>query len=114
MLFFGEPLRSPAMPATPRGEWYLGGDVQHPADLPNVDGSHLAALLPSTWKKSADIVLHMPPLPASVPIPKFPCTFCVCVECAAAEAFDGCEDGVGGFCPAERLGRGISDFEIKR
>src|SRR5580692_12358082 len=48
----------------------------------------------------------------SVPIPKFLCTFCVCVECAAAEAFDGCEDVTGGFCPAERLGRGISDFDI--
>jgi hypothetical protein len=36
----------------------------------------------------------------------------VCVECAAAEAFDGCEDVTGGFCPAERLGRGISDFDI--
>ena len=48
----------------------------------------------------------------SVPIPKFPCTFCVCIECAAAaEAFDGCEDGIGGFCPAERLGCGISDFD---
>ena len=49
---------------------------------------------------------------ASVPIPKFLCTFCVCVECAVAEAFDGCEDVIGGFCPAERLGRGISDFDI--
>ena len=38
----------------------------------------------------------------SVPIPKFLCTFYVCVECAAAEAFDGCEDVIGGFCPAER------------
>jgi transposase len=47
-----------------------------------------------------------------VPIPKFLCTFCVCVECAVAEAFDGCEDGIGGFCPTERLGRGISDFDI--
>ena len=36
----------------------------------------------------------------------------MCVECAAAEAFDGCEDVTGGFCPAERLGRGISDFDI--
>src|SRR5580692_9923906 len=49
---------------------------------------------------------------SSVPIPKFLCTFYVCVECAAAEAFDGCEDVIGGFCPAERLGRGISDFDI--
>src|ERR1700730_11965739 len=49
---------------------------------------------------------------ASVPIPKFLCTFCMCVECAAAEAFDGSEDGIGRFCPAERLGRGISDFDI--
>ena len=49
----------------------------------------------------------------SVPIPKFPCTFCVCIECAAAaEAFDGCENVIGGFCPAEWLGRGISDFDI--
>src|ERR1700730_14518297 len=48
----------------------------------------------------------------SVPIPKFLCTFCVGVECAAAEAVDGREDVIGGFCPAERLGRGISDFDI--
>jgi len=36
------------------------------------------------------------------------------VECAAAEALDGCQDVIGGFCPAERLGRGISDFDIGR
>jgi hypothetical protein len=49
---------------------------------------------------------------ASVPILKFLCTFCLGVECAATEALDGCQDVIGGFCPAERLGRGISDFDI--
>jgi hypothetical protein len=34
------------------------------------------------------------------------------VECAATEALDGCQDVIGGFGPAERLGRGISDFDI--
>jgi hypothetical protein len=41
---------------------------------------------------------------------KFLCTFCLSVECAATEALDGCQDR--GFGPAERLGRGISDFDI--
>src|SRR5580704_12978048 len=59
-----------------------------------------------------DLARFLEMSPASVPIPKFLCTFYVCVECAAAEAFDGCEDVIGGFCPAERLGRGISDFDI--
>src|ERR1700684_3842768 len=49
---------------------------------------------------------------ASVPILKFLCTFCVGAECAAAEALDGCEDVIGRFGPAERLRRGISDFDI--
>jgi hypothetical protein len=34
------------------------------------------------------------------------------VECAVAEALDGCQDIIGGFGPAERLGRGISDVDI--
>jgi hypothetical protein len=47
----------------------------------------------------------------SVPILKLLCTFCLSVECAATEALDGCQDVIGGFGPAERLGRGISDFD---
>ena len=34
------------------------------------------------------------------------------VESAAAEALDGCEDVIGGFGPAERLGRGTSDIDV--
>ena len=49
---------------------------------------------------------------ASVPILKFLCTFCLSVECAVTEALDGCQDVIGGFGPAERLGRGISGFDI--
>src|SRR5438477_359780 len=48
----------------------------------------------------------------SVPILKFLCTCCVGVERAAAEALDGCQDVIGGFGPAERLGRSISAFDI--
>src|ERR1700719_80239 len=79
-------------------------------------GFYIPRSLPCT-RKPHEFTLHRLMLTerrtlASVPIPKFLCTFCVCVECAAAEAFDGCEDVIGGFCPAERLGRGISDFDI--
>src|SRR5580693_267153 len=49
---------------------------------------------------------------ASVPILKFLCTFYLSVECAATETTDGCQDIIGRFGPAERLGRGISDFDI--
>src|SRR6266576_7049117 len=49
---------------------------------------------------------------ASVPILKFLCTFCLSVECAVTEALDGCQDVIGGFGPAERLGRSISAFDI--
>src|SRR5438046_10337566 len=48
----------------------------------------------------------------SVPILKFLCTCCVGVERAAAEALDGCQDVIGGFGTAERLGRSISAFDI--
>src|SRR5580698_2782510 len=50
--------------------------------------------------------------PPSVPILKFLCTFYLSVECAATETTDGCQDIIGRFGPAERLGRGISDFDI--
>ena len=34
------------------------------------------------------------------------------VERATAEALDGCQDVIGGFGPAERLGLGISNFDV--
>src|SRR5215831_3164486 len=51
---------------------------------------------------------------ASVPIPKFLCTFCLSIECAATEALDGRQDVISGFNPAEWLGLGISEFDIGR
>jgi hypothetical protein len=33
-------------------------------------------------------------------------------ECAATEPLDGCEDVIGGFGPAERLGRSITEFDV--
>jgi hypothetical protein len=50
----------------------------------------------------------------SVPIPKFLCTFCLSIECAATEALDGRQDVISGFNPAEWLGLGISEFDIGR
>ena len=51
---------------------------------------------------------------SSVPIPKFLCTFCLSIECAATEALDGRQDVISGFNPAEWLGLGISEFDIGR
>src|SRR5204862_7925336 len=65
----------------------------------------------SAAKCSLKFASH-PTYSTSVLILKFLCTFCLNVECAATEALNGCQDVIGGFSPAERLGCGISEFDI--
>ena len=48
----------------------------------------------------------------SVPIPKFLFNFGMNVEGSLAESFDGSQDVVGGFGPAEWLGIGVAGSDI--